>query len=351
MIDNNFNENKNKFFKIDFENININSPMNTITEMKDNIDINNIAIKKLEESNKYLFEKIKRLERIEKYDIDKLDNLDQKLKDMANIQKNYNKLVSDRHNPITKKYLPFNYDINEIIRKKIVDDSKIKIEKDCLRCYYRHTDYKFQQELIHLTVQSLNNLYYVNYIPTDVRQVTQMLAQEIKNTYEEHLDTNLKSWFCLLGSHSIHNNRDKHIDTLEKLMVKYPYFSKHYSEKYKNQYSDMIEDITQLINNHNNTVFTNKIETFWNKGYCITIRNENRKNGNGFKKLKKEIISLFKLKCPKIEKEANMTETWKHNNEDYVLHSVFGNGANLRRNFDDRKTILNKMIVKVQKLN
>jgi hypothetical protein len=64
---------------------------------------------------------------------DKFDILQEQLNKILELQKEYNIIVSDRKLPITQKYLPFPYDVNDIIRKKIITDSQYKLEEDYIK--------------------------------------------------------------------------------------------------------------------------------------------------------------------------------------------------------------------------
>tara|TARA_Y100000401_G_scaffold111891_1_gene110650 strand:- start:1560 stop:2621 length:1062 start_codon:yes stop_codon:yes gene_type:complete len=304
MLYDNFKNNKKNFFKIDSEYINNNSSMDAITEIKNNIEMNNNTIKELEESNKCLVEKLKRYERIENYDIDKLDNLHHKLKDMLNIQNDYNKFISDRHKPITKKYLPFNYDINEIIRKKIVDDSKIKFEVDILTWYFELREILIKERLLSRISWTLNRLYNdENYGPL---ATIQDFIVDLNEIYEEAFkadelpsENNNIRWRLMSGDYTVEQTIKKYIKNHPKIV-----------EKYKDRvygFIDLKENFIDLLNGAN--IENNKVYSFtlWYNNETIKIRNKdtNRRNGNGYSKLKKIILEWFKMFCPKIVENIN----------------------------------------------
>ncbi len=301
MINNNFNEIKNKKNKIDFENNKNNNTMSAIAEIKENININNMAINKLEASNKELFQKLKRYERIENYDYDKLDNLDNKLKDILNIQKNYNKLVSDRHKPITIKYLPFNYDINDIIRKKIVEDSVNKRERDSLTCYYELRDLMFQENILHIISYLLNELYNETYGNVNVLFLIGATQHRLDEVYETQLkadelpDPNYRYKYFedYTVGRRIKLYIKKHLDIVDKYAKR--------TEKYETLINRIKYDLLENV-----SVSNNKVKGFNYGGDTIKIKTTNdKKNGRGYNKLKKIIYDMFNFHCPLIVEDLN----------------------------------------------
>lgn len=338
MINNNFNEIKNKNFKIDFLNFKNNNTMSAIAEIKDNINNNNIAIKELEASNAYLFEKLKRYERIEKYDEDKLDNLDHKLKDILNIQKNYNKLVSDRHKPITIKYLPFNYDINDIIRKKIVEDSVNKRERDSLTCYYELRDLMFQENILHMTSYLLNQLYNNKYI-MNVGVIISSNLYRLDEVYKTQLkadelpDPNYRYRYFedYTVGRRIKLYIKKHLDIVDKYAKR--------TEKYETLINRIKYDLLENV-----FVSNSQIIGFNYGGDTIKIKTiNNKKNRKGYNKLKKIIYDIFNFHCPLIVQGLNENTIKTEWNDECEW---FGKGAEVD-NYYERRIEIRDIIYKL----
>ena len=104
-----------------------------MTTLQEEYDNNKIIIENYLKRQEDLKIVIDREKKINLMTDDKFDILQEQLNKMLELQKQYNIIVSDRKLPITQKYLPFPYDVNDIIRKKIITDSQYKLEEDYIR--------------------------------------------------------------------------------------------------------------------------------------------------------------------------------------------------------------------------
>lgn len=271
-----------------------------LSDMKKNVEINNLAIKKLQETNNKLLIDIKRYERIESYEEDKLEDFDNKLKEILNIQKKYNSLVSDRHSPITKKFLPFNYDINEIIRNKIIEDSKAKIEIECLECYFNNKKIHFEETLLGVTSSFCNDIYS-HTIHTPIQTYYNHIIYKYNMLFTNLKDTKtIHSVSDLLG-----NLYGYKKELLEDLIIKYPKIVDKYSKQFEKDYWWIIDRLKGLIVNNNNEINNNQIVSFYNNGEIINIYKNGKANGQGYNKFKKEIFHIFHYSCELLVNEIN----------------------------------------------
>ena len=110
---------------------------------------------------------------------DKFDILQDSLNKMLELQKQYNIIVSDRKSSITKKYLPLPYDVNEIIRKKIITDSKLKIEQEYISLLGKKYKYKILDDVLNNLCRNIRKYSSGNSFDSE---------EEFKNILEEYFN-------------------------------------------------------------------------------------------------------------------------------------------------------------------
>lgn len=225
---------------------------------------------------------IRREEKIEMMTDEKLDNLQDKLNKMLELQKQYNTLVSDKQSPITKKYLPLPYDINEIIRNKIKEDGKNKKVED----YIKLVANIYKKELVNKFLNDIQKVFRrrLKFNSNNALGEYDDEIREIGNKFENLCNIG----YCinneiLLGqtfnSTFIYNDKNR------KLVM----------ELYTNIRCEILVPIKMIVNklliarsNDDN----NKINSI---NDINVLTKNNRFNPNGFKKLCKEILNIFKI--------------------------------------------------------
>lgn len=225
---------------------------------------------------------IRREEKIEMMTDEKLDNLQDKLNKMLELQKQYNTLVSDKQSPITKKYLPLPYDINEIIRNKIKEDGKNKKVED----YIKLVANIYKKELVNKFLNDIQKVFRrrLKFNSNNALGEYDDEIREIGNKFENLCNIG----YCinneiLLGqtfnSTFIYNDKNR------KLVM----------ELYTNIRCEILVPIKMIVNklliarsNDDN----NKINSI---NDINVLTKNNRFNPSGFKKLCKEILNIFKI--------------------------------------------------------
>lgn len=224
---------------------------------------------------------IRREETIERMTDEKLDNLQDKLNKMLELQKQYNKIVSDKQSPITKKYLPLPYDINEIIRNKIKEDGKNKKVEDYIKL--------------------VGNIYKKELVNNFLKDIQGVLRRRIKfnsnNALGEYDDEichigNKYDELCNLG-YCINNTilfginyKGTFIynDKNRKLVM----------ELYKNIRCEILVPIKMIVNKLSIATSNDDNDKINTINDIKVLSKNNRFNPNGFKKLCKEILNIFK---------------------------------------------------------
>lgn len=224
---------------------------------------------------------IRREETIEMMTDEKLDNLQDKLNKMLELQKQYNTLVSDKQSPITKKYLPLPYDINEIIRNKIKEDGKNKKVED----YIKLVANIYKKELVNKFLNDIQKVFKrrLKFNSNNALGEYDDEIRHIGNKYDELCNLgycinneilfgiNFKSTF-------IYNDKNR------KLVM----------ELYKDIRCEILVPIKIIVNklsNARSNDYNDKINTI---NDIKVLAKNNRFNPNGFKKLCKEILNIFK---------------------------------------------------------
>ena len=218
---------------------------------------------------------------------DKFDIIQEQLNKILELQKEYNIIVSDRKLPITEKYLPFPYDVNDIIRKKIITDSKLKIEQEFVSLLGNKYKYKILNELGDDLCRTIK-VSYNNGIGENAVETFKNKLEEYFDYYKNRLD--LKK--CDEGYFHIFNNYYR-----RKLLNKKQH-RKQIEVIYHNMYVSIInplrdiitlltDDIELLEPNSNYT----KIKSF--SGFSI-LKINGHLNSKQYKKLCYEILNIFK---------------------------------------------------------
>ena len=193
----------------------------------------------------------------------------------------------DRKLPITEKYLPFPYDVNDIIRKKIITDSKLKIEQEFVSVLGNKFKYKILDRVgddLCRTIRLFTNGYYL-----------ENPAETFKNTLEEYFDyykNELDLKKCDEGYNHIFNNNYR------KKFLNKKQHRKQIQGIYNNIYVSIINPLREII-----TLLTDDIELLEPNSYYTKIKSFSgfsilKKNGhfnsNQYKKLCYEILNIFK---------------------------------------------------------
>jgi len=253
---------------------------------------NTIKIRSIEKENKQL------LEDIENYDIyenNKLEEFNNTLKEVLNIQKQFNKLVSDTKSPITNKYLNLPYDINEIIRNKIKEDSKLKFKHSHIDKCFKLIESKFQRQIL----AKISNMTYIYYNNPSNNRVAWLRSTHLADWNELFDKFNGNRWMYWIGEFSTYNINCFELHNTKILNDE---CSDYIKKKFEDLY-DYYENLRDCIGNLFNLVEEKKygnnrwwVSSFidWRSGEFIRLRNSNgRKNGIGYKKLKKCINDIL----------------------------------------------------------
>lgn len=278
-----------------------------LSVMKNTLLSNTNKIKQLEEENKQLLEDI---ENYDNYVDNKLEEFNNTLKEVVNIQKQFNKLVSDKQSPITNKYLPLPYDINEIIRKNVIKGRKLQVDKECLEYYYYLRDLAFQNRLLRLIGTTTTGLYDYNALGnTGVIAYIHNVKRELENLWEntkDMEDTLEYEWQTFRG-----NNNIKWC--IKSLIQEYPEIVRNNRDKFVCNYRFIMTKLIDLLTTNVETE-NNKVVSFMSVlGERINIRKNNKKNGMGFNKLKKHILDIFKeknMKCVEDHTYTTIKSEW-----------------------------------------
>tara|TARA_Y100000385_G_scaffold285667_1_gene346022 strand:+ start:317 stop:1312 length:996 start_codon:yes stop_codon:yes gene_type:complete len=223
---------------------------------------------------------IDRDEKIEMMTDEKFDNLQDKLNKMLVLQKQYNTLISDKKVPITKKYLPLPYDINEIIRNKIKEDGKNKVREDYIKSCYTYYKYKLVEDFT-----------------TDIQKVfKRRLKFNSNNALGEYDDSireigNKFENLCNIG-YCINNNCL--FDLTNNNQV--PYKQEHRKlviELYEDIRKNIWTPIRHIVNNLSNTRSNDDNDRITHINDCYVLGKNNRFNKKGFDKLCKSILLTF----------------------------------------------------------
>jgi len=200
---------------------------------------------------------------------------------MLELQKQYNTLISDKQSPITKKYLPLPYDINEIIRNKIKEDSKKKAVED----YIKFTAEVYKKDLVSDFLDYIQAIFKrrikwnsnnaIGEYDDSIQEILQIFENKCNLDYcineEEVFGLNTLSPF-------IYNteNRQLVIDLYNKVI--------------KAEVLLPIRFILTNINNVNSNDNNYKIKTI---NGCNVLTKANHFNTKGFNKLCKQILAVF----------------------------------------------------------
>lgn len=261
-----------------------------MTTLQEEYDNNKIIIENYLKRQEELKIVIDREKKINLMTDDKFDIIQEQLNKILELQKEYNIIVSDRKLPITEKYLPFPYDVNDIIRKKIITDSKLKIEQEYISVLVNKFKYTILNEVgddLCRTIRLYTNDYLENPAETFKNKLEEYFDY-YKNKLEEYLD--LKK--CDKGYKNIFNR------SICKEFLNKKQHRKQIQGIYNNIYVSIIkplrdiitlltDDIELLEPNSNYT----KIKSF--SGFSILKKNGHF-NSNQYKKLCYEILNIFK---------------------------------------------------------
>ena len=203
--------------------------------------------------------------------------------------------LKEKEDKITDKYLPLPYDINEIIRNKIKEDSKIKKMKD-------HIDRMFLFIIDHYDKKIMNDVYEISkayyhsemYVYSD--NLFEFKLQKLMDNLQL-LSIGKYEWWCNYLSIQYFYN-----DNLVRSMKKI-YNNAELKDYIDNKFSDLYNHYSKYLYPKLNDVFQNPniqtddegndiVKSLYND--TITLRkSDGKKNGLGFKKLKKELNSIL----------------------------------------------------------
>lgn len=223
---------------------------------------------------------IRREEKIEMMTDEKLDNLQDKLNKMLELQKQYNTLISDKQSPITKKYLPLPYDINEIIRNKIKEDGKNKVREDYIKSCYNYYKYKLVEDFT-LDIQKVF-LRRIKFNSSNAVGEYDDSMREIANKYDERCNLG----YCINNNclfDLTNNNQVPYKQEHRKLVIKL------YEDIRKNIWTPIRHIVNKLSNTRSND--DNDRITYIND--CCVLGKNNRYNKKGFEKMCKSILITF----------------------------------------------------------
>lgn len=258
-----------------------------MTTLQEEYDNNKIIIENYLKRQEELKIVIDREKKINLMTDDKFDIIQEQLNKILELQKEYNIIVSDRKLPITEKYLPFPYDVNEIIRKKIITDSKLKIEQEYISVLGNKYKYEILEKVgndLCRTIRLYTNGYY-----------TENPAETLKNTLEEYFDyykNKLDLTKCDEGYNHIFNNYSR-----RKLLNKKQH-RKQIEDIYDNIYVSILNPLVEIIslllydikllepNSH-----YSKIKSF---GEFSILKINGHFNSKQYKKLCYKIVEIFK---------------------------------------------------------
>ena len=201
---------------------------------------------------------------------------------MLELQKQYNTLISDKQSPITKKYLPLPYDINEIIRNKIKEDGKNKKVED----YIKLVANIYKKNLVDKFLNDIQKIFKrrLKFNSSNALGEYDDSMREITNKYEDLCNLGYCINNEILLGQEISNRTFIYNDKNRKLVM----------ELYTNIRCEILVPIKMIVNklliarsNDDN----DKINTI---NDIKVLSKNNRFNPNGFKKLCKEILNIFK---------------------------------------------------------
>lgn len=222
---------------------------------------------------------------------DKFDIIQEQLNKILELQKEYNIIVSDRKLPITQKYLPFPYDVNDIIRKKIITDSQYKLEEDYIKAVAEWREINLLEDMCDDIRCIIHRFTHIpTYMPID--NVLEQYENVITSKYNEFSNKTSYDWCienkCLFGT-----------GVGKEFMYKKKY-QKLVKQLYNNmraklliltfkKITDIMEtDIVVYINEYNNSGY---IKSF--SGYNM-LNSKNNINPQGYKKFCKKVLEIIK---------------------------------------------------------
>ena len=282
---------------------------------------NAIKIRNIEKENKSIVDSIKLVETINKYDDDKLDNLDSQLKEILNLQKKINNKITTEvckcnKDKITDKYLNLPFDINQIIRKKIIDDSVTKRETDSIDYVLKNIDRFFLTDLLE-RVDNITDYYYNNRhsnLQNFLGQIHRYI-EKIDDTMNMLQYDNI-SW---LLSRVINTENHKNKCIIEDLIInKYKNYVESKLEQIQNKHKHLVVRLKNLFSDSRTKIYQTESTQFYQiekVGDCLIRKTNGKKNGMGYRKLKKTICSIFVDEIPLFMNE----NTYKEWNDTDVL--------------------------------
>jgi hypothetical protein len=276
---------------------------------------NAIKIRNIEKENKSIIDTIKVVDTINKYDDDKLDNLDSQLKEILNLQKKINNEITTEvckcnKDKITEKYLDLPFDINQIIRKKIIDDSVTKRETDSIDYVLKNIDRFFLTVLIQRVGDITHNCY------EDRHTNLQIFSADIHRGIENIDDTiNMLQYpnITWLLSRVINTENRKNKWIIEDLIInKYKNYVESKLEQIKNKHKHLVLRLKNLFSDSRTKQYGEiEFHQFYQiekVGDCLIRKTNGKKNGMGFRKLKKTICSIFVDEIPLFMNENTYNE-------------------------------------------
>ena len=282
---------------------------------------NTIKIRNIEKENKSIIDSIKVVETINKYDDDKLQNLDSQLKEILNLQKKINieittEVCKSKKDKITDKYLNLPYDINQIIRKKIIDDSVAKKETDSLTYIFRDIEKYFLNVLMH-RVSDITDLCYNGGSTNQDNFITRLLNYG-RDRFDDCIDNMLEFgdnqlyWLLdrsLMKTSSLsHNECKKYIRIIDCLSEnKYENFIKSKLQQIQTKYRPLVVRLKNLFSLRYMGLYDN-IFRVDRVGECLIRKTNGKKNGMGYRKLKNEICNIFVEEIPEYMNENTYKE-------------------------------------------
>ena len=242
-------------------------------------------------------------ELINKYDEDiyKLEKLNDDLKDILNIQKKINNELTKNiciknKSTITKKYLPLPYDVNEIIRNKIINDSKVFNDYKILDTYSEYIYIVYVKKLFKKLSSLLIDFYDFNNFDIDSLIFNYLnlfngfdFVSNIHKFYVENTRDVLGvyNWNMYQGIDILKKLSKKHIDYVKKLDDKF----KQKIMKLKQPIRELLKSrITLFLDNTNIIGYNVSDKPIYVKKQPDLIK----KNHHGMNKLYVYCLEIFK---------------------------------------------------------
>jgi len=261
-----------------------------MTTLQEEYDNNKIIIENYLKRQEDLKIVIDREKKINLMTDDKFDILQEQLNKILELQKEYNIIVSDRKLPITQKYLPFPYDVNDIIRKKIITDSQYKLEEDYIRAVADWREIHLLEDMCAGICDIIRRYsHQPHYMPID--NVLELYENRITSEYNDYSNKTSYNWCienkCLFGT------------GLGKEFM----YKKQHQKLVKQLYYNMRAKLLILTYKKITDIMETNIDVYideYNRGYIKSfggynmLNSKNNINPQGYKKFCKKVLEIIK---------------------------------------------------------